>query len=203
MSSSRPHLATNPFATRWVRPGALAYQFGEGQSAAALLERLAQNDWWGQIVGPDGSGKSVLLATLLPLVEGAGRRTHLCTLHDRQHRLPINVRADIPSPSSALLAIDGYEQLSRFNRWRLLRWVRRRGCGLLVTTHTPENLPLLYRTTTSARLAEQLVLELLEPGDRTINAEDVRQLFALREGDLRETFFDLYDLYEARRRRNA
>ena len=57
--------AKNPFSTRHVRPGAIGYRFPAGKSAAVLIARLEKNDWQGQIVGPHGSGKSALVATLI------------------------------------------------------------------------------------------------------------------------------------------
>ena len=35
-----PSRHSNPFATCWTRPGALAFRFANGESAAALVERL-------------------------------------------------------------------------------------------------------------------------------------------------------------------
>ncbi len=61
---TRAAAQSNPFSTRFVRPGALAYRFPPGESAATLVERLAASGWRGQIVGPHGSGKSTLVAAL-------------------------------------------------------------------------------------------------------------------------------------------
>ena len=59
-----PSRHTNPFATCWTRPGAMAFQFPPGESAERLVAKLAAVGWWGEIVGPHGSGKSTLLETL-------------------------------------------------------------------------------------------------------------------------------------------
>ncbi len=72
-ASDQPPAADNPFSTCRTRPGAIPYVFPPGQSAAALIERMRESGWRGQIVGPHGSGKSALLATLAPAIEASGR----------------------------------------------------------------------------------------------------------------------------------
>src|SRR5436190_14964663 len=79
---------TNPFATRWVRPGVIPYYFAAGTTAAALFEKLKENRWRGAIIGPHGCGKSTLLASLDPLIESAGRPVRMISLQDRQRDLP-------------------------------------------------------------------------------------------------------------------
>jgi hypothetical protein len=73
--SHDPESAENPFSTRHVRPGAIAYQFPPGKSADRLVQRLGENNWQGQIVGPHGSGKSALMAALKAAIEQSGRQT--------------------------------------------------------------------------------------------------------------------------------
>ena len=51
---------SNPFSTRFIRPGAIEYLFAPGQTADSLIDRLRHNQWRGQIIGPHGSGKSTL-----------------------------------------------------------------------------------------------------------------------------------------------
>jgi energy-coupling factor transporter ATP-binding protein EcfA2 len=194
-----PH--SNPFSTRRVRPGAIPFVFPPGDDAARLVDRLRQNGWWGEIVGPHGSGKSTLLAALVPLMETEGRRVVSYALHDGQRRLPIDL-SKLPSAAEPMqLVVDGYEQLSHWSRWRLKQFVRRRNSGLLVTSHEPVGLPSLYRTETSLDLARTVVEHLVSQGDPRITREDVAEPFQAHAGDLRETLFALYDLYEARRHR--
>src|SRR5205809_770947 len=66
-------MSSNPFATRFIRPGAIPFLFLDGNSAAAIVERLKANNWRGQIMGEHGSGKSTLVATLVPVLKAAGR----------------------------------------------------------------------------------------------------------------------------------
>jgi len=195
-----PSDTDNPFSTRRVRPGAVPFLFDGGQSAARLVERLKENGWRGQIVGPHGAGKSALLATLIPVIELAGRRTLLVELHNGRRRLPAGLlRTDTPAEPTVLV-VDGYEQLGRLSRFRLRRFCRRRGLGLLVTSHRPVGLPDLYRPTTDLERVERLVEHLQRDYPVQVTPEEVAERFAEEGGNLREVLFDLYDLYEARRR---
>ena len=193
---------SNPFSSRFIRPGATEFIFPDGLSAAVLLARLREQQWTGEIVGPHGSGKSTLLATLLPLLEAERMPIVNLTLHDGQRRLPTSFAdlANVGGAGPRLIVVDGYEQLSRWSRWRLERWRRRRDCGLLVTSHAPTGLPLLLRTVATAELAERVVQRLLPAGDRLVTTADVRNCFTEQHGNVREALFALYRLYEQRRR---
>jgi GTPase SAR1 family protein len=70
--------ASNPFSTRFIRPGATTYRFPEGISAASLAEKFfAQHQGRAAIVGPHGSGKTSLLYALAPYL-GSIVDSHLC-----------------------------------------------------------------------------------------------------------------------------
>ena len=192
----------NPFSTRHVRPGAIGYLFPPGTTAESLLARLEGNSWRGQIVGPHGSGKSALLATLIRAVEGSARQVHLVELHDGQRRMPHDFwQTDSITPNT-LVVVDGYEQLGFFSRLRLRRFCLKRALGLLVTAHLSAGFPDLFRTApdiaTTVRLVEQLV-----DRDSPISADEIRERFSTHKGDIREVFFDLYDVYERRRQQEA
>ena len=147
-----PMNAENPFCTRCVRPGAIPFLFDRragilpaagdcsagilpacstdrqdacATTAAALVARLCAANWRGQIVGPHGSGKSALLATLVPVIERAGQRVLLLELHDAERTLPRNFWRGPELASCTLLIVDGYEQLGRWTRFRLDRFCRR------------------------------------------------------------------------------
>jgi hypothetical protein len=190
---------SNPFSTRAVRPGAIPFVFAAGESAGWLVDRLRTSGWWGQIVGSHGSGKSTLLASLIPALEAAGRGVHLVTLHDGQRRLPTGLDALERGNPSLQLVIDGYEQLSRWSRWKIKRFCRRQKCGLLVTSHADVGLPELFVVQPRLETARRIAEHLLPPGSQSIGPDDVARSFERHGGDLRETLFDLYDLYEARR----
>lgn len=191
-----PGAASNPFSAGKTRPGAVPFRFPVGQSAAAIVARLAENAWRGEIVGPHGSGKSTLLAALVPALEEAGREPLLIALHDGERALPKNVLPRRPRAATQVI-VDGYEQLGALARWRLRRRCRRHGCGLLVTAHESVGLPTIAVTATTAELARELARHL---GGPTLNLrdEEIDACFARHGGNLRETLFALYDLYEER-----
>lgn len=187
----------NPFSTRFVRPGALPFLFSNGETAERLADRFVAQGWQGQIVGPHGTGKSTLLAALVPCIERGGRKTLRFALHDGERRLPITREQRLALSADDVLVIDGFEQLSAFNRWRIARFCRRRGVGLLATAHADVGLPELYRTETNRELARQIVAA-LGASHESISPAEVDAAFSAHRGDLRETLFALYDLYEQR-----
>jgi ABC-type branched-subunit amino acid transport system ATPase component len=105
---SLPSRHSNPFATCWTRPGALAFQFAADESAEQVIARFVAAAERGQIVGPHGSGKSTLLETLRPLFTAAGWNVAVVTLRDGERRLPsgfLNRALAAPLP---LVIVDGY-----------------------------------------------------------------------------------------------
>ena len=163
------------------------------------MERFLSQGGRGQIVGPHGSGKSTLLAALAAACKQRGLATAIFTLHDNQRRLPpefFTLAGDV----RRVVIVDGYEQLGRWHRWRLARRCRQRGWSLLVSCHEPMGFPTLYLTSVDLDLAVQLARKLMPAGDRSIGDDEIRAAFQAQNGDLRETFFALYDVYEARRR---
>ncbi len=190
----------NPFSTRFVRPGALAYVFAEGASLDQTLRRLEANQGWGQIIGPHGTGKSTLLASLLRRLEQRGTPTVLFELHDGQRWLPPGWRQNLrETAGGAIVAIDGYEQLCFWERQRVRRLCRRQRLGLLVTAHADVRFPPLQQTAASLEVARAIVNRLCPAEVGVITPEDVRRLHAACNGNLRETLFALYDCFNARR----
>lgn len=194
--AEEPSDRINPFATRFTRPGGIAYRFPPGVTAELLVDRLQAADWRGQIVGPHGSGKSTLLAALVPVIQRRGRQVLLIELHDGQRDLPRNWSRGLDPGRPGVVIVDGCEQLAPWNRL-LLRWFcRRRGLGLLVTGHRRLGLPELVRTTVDLELACQIVQSLVGQHGPLLGPEELRRRLAARGGNLREVLFDLYDLYE-------
>jgi hypothetical protein len=187
----------NPFATRFVRPGSLPYFLGDdSDTIEALLARLSAHGWWGEILGPHGSGKTTLLVQLLQAARDAGQGITLFSLHDGQRRLPRDWQSQIGSASC--VAIDGYEQLGFWARWRLKRFCRGQGIGLVVTAHAPTGLPTLYRTSPSLATARKVVERLLPGGAEPPSDDELSHLLDVFHGNLREVLFALYDRYEPR-----
>lgn len=199
-----PAPARNPFSTAMVRPGALPFLWGEGESPQTLVERLAAQGWWGQIVGPHGSGKSTLLAELVANLP-AEQRPRTFELHDGQRSLGVPLRS-LAEDGATLIVVDGYEQLSRWNRWRLRRHCRHKHLGLVITAHADMGLPWLYRTQCDQATALAVVKRLLGEHDGPIDEALRRTLldhaaaaYHRHGGNCRELLFELYDVYEALR----
>lgn len=190
-------LSSNPFATRWTRPGALAYVYPPGETPLSLITRLVSSGGRAQIIGPHGTGKTSLLRSLRPHLEAAGYQLEW---HDPQTVVQAGKRT-----SNTLVVIDGYEQLSRWSRLILRGSCWWHGCGLLVTTHQELGLPTLVETRPSLDLAQQLAERLLAdclPGGRRelLGDEEWEGLWREKSGNLREVWFALYDRFESRRR---
>ncbi|HZZ27552.1 MAG TPA: hypothetical protein VFE46_06045 [Pirellulales bacterium] len=195
---------SNPFSTRWVRPGAVPYLFSTGVDAAAVVARLQAAGWRGAIVGPHGSGKSTLLASLIPLIKEQNVAVQLIALHNGQRKLPPGaLAASHQSTRRRLLVIDGYEQLSWWQRQRLAAACRRHRWGLLITAHaapTDRSLPVLFRTAADLATVQFLIDDVLPSHGGQIGHAEVAAAFQAAAGNVRETLFALYDLYEQRRR---
>lgn len=202
-SALDPSAPANPFSSRHVRPGAVPFLFPDGTTAASLIERLRVAGWRGQIVGPHGSGKSALVAALVPAVEESGRRAVLFELHDGQRRMPEQFPPPDAVEGQCVVIVDGYEQLSPWNRFRLRRTCESLGLGLVATAHRPVGFPDLFRLAPDVSVAQRIVGWLVRNGRVAVAPEEVAASYAAHQGDLREMLFDLYDLYERRLREGA
>ena len=197
---SRANGESNPFATRFTRPGAVAFRFPAGPKLPQLVSRLRDTGGWGQVVGPHGSGKSTLLDELLPKLACQGFAPTLFALHDRQRRMPRRWQRSVPyvdpRAQRTLIVVDGFEQLSRWNQFCLRRICVYRHWGLLITAHRSHSLPILFRTATSTALLRELVDSLLPDDSFQITDHQLASLWSQYEGNLRDVFFALYDRYE-------
>jgi hypothetical protein len=174
------------------------------------VRELASLGWRGAILGPHGSGKSTLLAALLPALREAGKEPVPVALHDNQRALPAEAWRDLrrpAGPGARVAVIDGYEQLSLWQRWRLRVLCRRHGHGLLATAHTPVGLPVLLRlrvtAETAGRVIEQLLTAVPEAAALRPGTAELAARLGRRSGNLREVLFELYDDYERHRRSAA
>jgi hypothetical protein len=190
---------SNPFCTRFTRPGALRFAFPPECQARDLVATLIMQDWWGQILGPHGSGKSTLLETLIPELTASGRAVIRYSLRGGQRRLRDHSNSFRQWNRSTQVVVDGYEQLSSFQRWRLRSRCRRAGAGLLITAHRSMGLPDLFTTRVDLDVARTVVHRLLDGYPAVITERDIRCCHRQQQGNLRETLFVLYDLYGQRR----
>lgn len=196
----------NPFSAKFIRPGAIPFHFGSLESAQAVVDRFEEIGGVAQLVGPHGSGKSSLVHHLLPVMDRRGWRPCLMTLHDGEQRISARDWRHARHAACDTWIIDGWEQLTP--RWRGLvrawRWASAR--RLLVTTHRKGGFPVLAELTTDARLARDLAQWLCRSGAAgqtgneipapLISDMAIEDAFREAGGNLRETFFSLYDQLE-------
>jgi len=191
--------SSNPFSTRFVRPGAIPYRFENGETIESLVERLAGCNWTASIVGPHGGGKSTLIQSLVPLLQATGRRMVQYQLRDGQRSLPQRLDVERLGEQPMQVIVDGYEQLGFWSRWKLQRDCRKSGAGLLVTSHQPVGLPVLFRTEVTAESLIAIVREQLGSDAELVRDAELAELLQRHCGNAREVLFDLYDRYEAQR----
>jgi hypothetical protein len=136
----------------------------------------------------------------MPAMESAGRVAVLITLGDGQKRLPVSLRQLDRHRDKLVVVIDGYEQLGRLSRWRLISYCRRREHGLLVTAHGNCGLPAIFRTDPDLATIERVVEHSLPPHGGRICRMDLERAWRRHGVNVRELLFELYDLFESRRR---
>ncbi len=201
MSTIQIHSEPNPFSTRFVRPGAIDYQRLDGGTLDQLVaEFFGRCRGWAAIIGPHGSGKSTLIASLKPvLAKDRPIFAYRFSTTDREFQLLWSQCSQWSDRS--VIVVDGYEQLSAWGRWRLHAAVRRRKAGLLITAHQRyRSFALLMHTSVDEVQAKCLRDALLEKRPDLAAANDLEAAWsaARREfpTDLRETMMSMYDWVE-------
>jgi len=106
---------------------------------------------------------------------------------------PIVARYGMTFRENLTLFVDGFEQLSLFNRFRLLFWSKRRSTRLILTVHRPVwFIPTLYRTKPQFSVFVQLVRQMTpNPPEESI----LRAVYEHSGGNFRDAFFKLYDMF--------
>lgn len=198
-----PSRDDNPFATCWTRPGALPYVSTEATTVEATLAAWRHADHQGQIVGPHGVGKSTLLAAVRETLASDGWQVRGVVFRAEEHAAPPrDLFASGNAKNRVVWLIDGLEQLSPWRRWWLVRRARFARVALLATTHQPiAGLPVLARLAPSLPVVLQLFRRLTQNRRTPITEATVADSFKNANGDVRETWFRLYDLHEAARSR--
>jgi hypothetical protein len=204
---NREQILPNPFATRFTRPGQLAWR-SETHSPAIVLDRLEQLGGQGIICGPHGSGKSTLLRHLMVEADSRGWPTRMLRLRSW---------VDWPQAMAAVLTRRAGDELLCIDSWEVLAGPRgllaRLACQqpgrLIVTTHQAYGCgewPVLWESRPEKQQFYELVAILLGQSkslsiefDHTLLAT----VFTRHGGNIREAFFELYDLYERQRRAPA
>jgi hypothetical protein len=194
---------SNPFATRYVRPGAIPFLFPAGDSAEGEVARFASLGRRAQIVGPHGVGKSTLVATLMEPMSRAGLAPLMFALHGGQRRMPSGWRRRAKAAGARTIVIDGYEQLGAIGRWLVRGTCRRRGWGLLVTAHAVVGLPTLRELEPRLDVATAVVRHLMHGESTAADSLPIEACFRACQGNMRETVFALFDEFERRRLQEA
>lgn len=206
---------SNPFCTRFVRPGVIPYRFESGSAdkadqAEKIVRRLIATRR-GLIVGPHGTGKSTLLMTLMPRLRETFADVELVSLHAPppqaswiarlRHRRGLARRVLERSHSATpggVVVVDGIEQLGRLGTRTLHRIAERRRLGVLATSHRDiRRWTTLFRTRLHPALVSRLTDSLLA-GSTDAVADAVRASLVARDlatvHNLREFWFELYDV---------
>ncbi|MBR0237726.1 MAG: hypothetical protein IJQ39_06540 [Thermoguttaceae bacterium] len=180
---------SNPFSTKFIRPGAIAYQCAPGKSISYYADCFLSNGQRGQVIGPHGTGKSTFVIAIQKELAARGLAVHLVTLHSFDKSELKNLQT---LRRDSILILDGFEQLPFWRRWWIVLSTRWRHVGLLTTSHVSFGLPTLLETSADLETAQKLVRTLTgsEP------PENLEALLTKHNGSLREVFFELYDVYE-------
>jgi len=186
----------NPFATRFTRPGAIAFIFPPGITAESLVDRLESYAWRGQIIGPHGAGKTSLLHALCPELERRGRSNAWISLRDGQRTLPGGALPGMPIDRPCQVIVDGYEQLTWWTRWRFNRQCKKHGWGLLVTAHASVGLPTVFEVQPQLQVLQQIARQLAATSSWQIADSEIAELFDRTGRNIRESLFELYDAYQ-------
>jgi len=183
----------NPFAVH--RLHALRFRLTQADWRD-VLARLRDLSFRAAVVGPEGSGKTLLLEELGVRLGGLGLVPRLLTLHRGQRRPTPEERAALLAglgPADIVL-IDGADELGPL-AWSGLARASRAGAGLVLTAHRPGLLPTLWTCATSLELLADLVRELVGTEEAGALQERLVALFDHHRGDLRAALRALYDLY--------
>lgn len=224
----QPHtspLHSNPFASRYVRPGELAFRLmregdaGYVQAFCAERQHAFIDDFvtrlrevcCGAIVGEHGTGKSTLLRELAGRLESEmpGGGWVQLTQTDRVGKTLGNIRTvsrclRTVAPGGVLV-IDGAEQLPAIVRhWIAKKCRRARQFALMTSHHDLAGFVTLHRTELSPALINGLVHELLSDVHTNVSpslrAHLQNHLQSVNLGEvrnLRDLWDDLYEVAES------
>jgi hypothetical protein len=203
-SSARSPTRSNPFITRAIRPGAIPFQFPPGIDPSSLIGAWRRRNFApAAIIGPHGSGKSTLLKTLQPFLQSQFETVQSHAFHASNSEEPSRAEAIRSAIDADALVIDGYEQCTAWQRWRLQRAARKHGTALLVTAHRPLwGMHSLITMQPTEAMVMRLVDRLLRDGLGMDEADAFQQRcyrhiasrWPMMRGNVRELLFELYDL---------
>ena len=181
----------NPFSSENLE--SLAFRFPAGSTWDTLLARCAESNYRGAIVGPPGSGKSVLIAQLAQYLAERGLTPRIFRLSAESRRIEKDaVLAEVRRMRAPdVLLLDGAEQLNT-HEWLMLRSVIDALAGCIITLHRTGRLPTLIETVTSSELLDDLATEIT--GGR-LPVGEAPAIYARYRGNLRDAFRELRDCW--------
>ena len=194
----------NPFSTRFVRPDALPY-LGDQRIVDRSIDRLMENGFVGQIVGPHGSGKTCLATSIQEKVSNHFDSIRRITIRNLYEVFVANLNSqgtnnqDQKSNASRrhrnqLLIVDGVERMPRLHQWLLFQNARRDG-GLLITTHRRILFLPVVATIQPDFKVFLKVVDRLAP-NHEFSRENLQRVFIDNNGDFRESLMTLYDQFQ-------
>lgn len=188
---------SNPFSTRYTKPGALPPLDADGRpvDVEQLLARMRTGCW--VIEGPHGRGKSTLLRTLLSRAMADRRAASLVQVRSWADVWPA-LHAVFRAGPGHIVAVDGWEQLPPAGGLIIVAMARLRRTVVIATAHERIGLPVLVRCESSLALMEAVVARLPDHGDM-ISTADIEAAFRCHRGNVRDALAALYDRFEERR----
>ena len=178
----------NPFSA--ARIESLAFRFAAGFSWETVLTRCAETGYRCAIIGPPGSGKTILIDQLAPHLEAQGFTPRLFHLNAESRRLERDaVLAEVRTMRTPdLLLLDGAEQLNT-REWLILRSAIDSLAGCIITQHRTGRLATLIETGTTPALLDEVAAELT--GGR-LPVGEAAAIHARCRGNLRNSLRELH-----------
>ncbi|MDR2345019.1 MAG: hypothetical protein LBE18_03045 [Planctomycetaceae bacterium] len=189
---------TNPFSTCNWQAGTIEYIFDTGVDIKKIYEKLLKSGGIGQIIGQHGTGKSALLESLKNFLIKNGLNVNKNVLNSSQKKLSHDFVLSLRKrDTNTFYILDGYEQLTLLSKLKL-RFVRYKNtAGFIFTSHRPAPfIPVIYRTIAKPEVFQNLVRNMIKNTNFYITDKKINQIFQETEGNFRNGFFKLYDLFE-------
>lgn len=206
-------MQSNPFSTRYIQPGAIPYHLFDGGSVSELTSRfLKLPSKRGCIVGPHGSGKSTLVASLVHELQCQIPDVRIQPLRfSTEQQASKSLNASLCEWTHSSIAIlDGFEQLALWSRLKVAWVAHKKRVRILATAHQSiSGFETLWCTSVSDDSAYWVIEQLLQDSNlpqgeaqnmltQLLASDDWKQSRQKHGQNLRETLFDMYDWWQKR-----